>query len=106
LFLTPVDVSLKLQQDDGNLLFDPSSYQQLIKSLNYLTITRPNISFVAQVSQFIQAPLHSYLVTIQCILRYLKGPSSHGLFFSIATSLSLMGVLVMRIGVVVLIFIV
>jgi hypothetical protein len=42
---------------DCNLLSDPSMYRQLVDSLNYLTITRPNISFIVQqVNQFMQAP--------------------------------------------------
>lgn len=80
--LTPIEVNLKLQQ----------KYQQLIRSLNYFTITWPHISFIIQqVSQFIQAPRHSHPVIVRYILRYLKGTSGHRLFFSTRTSLQLMG---------------
>ena len=51
-------------------------------SLNYLTITRPNISFVIQqVSQFMHAPQHLHLVAIHCIVCYLQGTCTRGLFF-------------------------
>jgi hypothetical protein len=55
--LTPLEINLKLCQNDGDLLPDPFIYRQLVGSLNYITITRPYISFaVQQVSQFLQAP--------------------------------------------------
>jgi hypothetical protein len=55
--LTSLEVNLKLRHKEGDLLSNPSLYRQLVKSLNYLTITRPDISFaVQQVSQFMQAP--------------------------------------------------
>jgi hypothetical protein len=51
---TPLEINLKLCQNDGDLLPDPSIYRQLVSSLNYLTITRLDISFaVQQVSQFL-----------------------------------------------------
>lgn len=44
--LTPFEVNLKLLQDEGEPLSDPSLYRQLVGSLNYVTITQPDISFV------------------------------------------------------------
>jgi hypothetical protein len=75
--LTPLEVNVKLCQEEGELLSDPSLYRQLVGSLNYLTITRPDISFaVQQVSQFMQAPRHLHLAVVRRIIRYLKGTSS------------------------------
>jgi len=55
--LTLLEVNLKIHQEKDDLLSDPSLYRQLVKSLNYLTITCPDISFVMQqISQFMQAP--------------------------------------------------
>jgi hypothetical protein len=77
---TPLEINLKLCQNDGELLPDPSIYRQLVGS--YLTITRPDISFaVQQVSQFLQAPRQPHLAALRRILRYLKGTSGRGLFF-------------------------
>jgi hypothetical protein len=43
--LTPMEVNLKLLKADGDPLSDPLMYRQLVGSLNYLIITRPDISF-------------------------------------------------------------
>nr|XP_027080359.1 uncharacterized protein LOC113703255 [Coffea arabica]XP_027080361.1 uncharacterized protein LOC113703256 [Coffea arabica] len=80
---TPLEVNVKYRRDEGDFLSDPSLYRQLVGSLNYLTITRPDISFaVQQVSQFMQTPRHLHLAAVRRIIRYLLGTSSRGLFFS------------------------
>ena len=79
---TPLEVNVKYRRDEGDFLSDPSLYRQLVRSLNYLTITRPDISFVVQqVSQFMQAPTHLHLAVVHRIVRYLHGTSARGLFF-------------------------
>jgi hypothetical protein len=45
---TPLEVNVKYRRDEGDFLSNPSLYRQLVGSLNYLTITRPDISFVVQ----------------------------------------------------------
>jgi len=65
-------------------------FRQLVGSLNYLTITRPDISFaVQQVSQFMQTPRHLHLDAVRRIIRYLRGSPGRGLFFSAGSSLHL-----------------
>ena len=55
---TPMDPNVKLVPEQGEPLRDPGRYQQLVGRLNYLTITRPDISFpVSVVSQFLQSPV-------------------------------------------------
>nr|GEV85633.1 hypothetical protein [Tanacetum cinerariifolium] len=44
---TPVDTKSKLE-DDGDPLYDPTLYQSHASSLQYLTFTRPNISYAVQ----------------------------------------------------------
>ena len=59
-------------------------------SLNYLTITRPDISFaVQQVSQFMQNSRHLHLATVHQIIRYLHRIPCRGLFFPAGSSLNL-----------------
>ncbi|RVW44711.1 Retrovirus-related Pol polyprotein from transposon RE1 [Vitis vinifera] len=50
---TPMEVNVKYRKDEGDLLDDPTLYRRLVRSLIYLTTTRPDISYaVHQVSQF------------------------------------------------------
>ena len=87
---TPLEVNVKYHRDEGELLTDPLLYRQLVGSLNYLTITRPDISFaVQQVSQFMHSPRHLHLAAVRRIIRYLKGTSQRGLFFPTGTPLKL-----------------
>ena len=51
---TPMDPNVKLVPGQGETLRDPRRYRLLVGRLNYLTITRPDISFhVSVVSQFL-----------------------------------------------------
>ena len=87
---TPLEVNVKYHCDDGDLLPDPLLYRQLMGSLNYLTITRPDISFVVQqVSQFMHSPRHLHLAAVRRIIPYLKGSSHRGLIFLAGTTLKL-----------------
>ena len=89
---TPLEVNVKYLRDEGDILPNPLLYRQLVGSLNYLTITRPDISFaVQQVSQFMHSPRHLHLAAVRRIIRYLKGTSHRGLFFPTGTSLTLVG---------------
>ena len=55
---TPMDPNVKLYEDQEELLSNPKRYHRLVGKLNYLTITRPDISFVVSVlSQHMKDPL-------------------------------------------------
>jgi histone deacetylase 1/2 len=55
-------------------------YRSVVGSLQYATITRPEISFaVNKVCQFMSAPLESHWTAVKRILRYLKGTIHSGL---------------------------
>ena len=54
---TPMDSNVKLVPGLGEPLQDPGRYRRHVGKLNYLTITRPDVSFpVNVVSQFLQSP--------------------------------------------------
>ncbi|XP_050123705.1 uncharacterized mitochondrial protein AtMg00810-like [Malus sylvestris] len=66
----------------GPLLDNPSEYRSIVGALQYLTWTRPNISFaVNQVCQFFQCPRESHFQAVKRILRFLKGSAHQGLWF-------------------------
>ncbi|RVW44081.1 Retrovirus-related Pol polyprotein from transposon TNT 1-94 [Vitis vinifera] len=63
---TPMDPNVKLVPGQGEPLGDPGRYRRLVGKLNYLTITRPDISFpVSVVSQFLQSPCDSHWDAMQ-----------------------------------------
>lgn len=73
---TPMEVNVLHHNDEGELLVDPSLYRQLVSSLNFLTITRPDLAFAVQrVSQLMQSPCLPHLAAVQRIIRYLQGTS-------------------------------
>lgn len=87
---TLLEVNVKSRHDEGEFLSDPSLYSRLVGSLNYLIITRPDISFaVEQVSQFMQAPRHLHLAAVRRIFRYLQSTPTRGLFFHVDSSIHL-----------------
>jgi hypothetical protein len=45
---THLEVNVNYHREESDLLLDPTLFHQLVGSLNYLTITRPDISFVVQ----------------------------------------------------------
>ena len=77
--ITPLDSKLKLEMD-GEPFTDVSHYQRLVGKLIYLTITRPDITYVVSlVSQFMHAPSVKHLLIVKRILRYLKGSIGRGI---------------------------
>ncbi|XP_071921533.1 uncharacterized mitochondrial protein AtMg00810-like [Coffea arabica] len=79
---TPMDPNVKLAGDLGALLDDPKQYRRLVGKLNYLTVTRPDISFaVSVVSQFLDTPRTSHWDAVIRILRYLKSAPGKGLLY-------------------------
>ncbi|KAJ6918083.1 hypothetical protein NC651_012338 [Populus alba x Populus x berolinensis] len=71
-----------LLKDDGQPYSHPQQYHSIVGALQYLTFTRPDISFsVNQACQFMHNPMHSHVVAVKRILRYLKGTLDVGLHF-------------------------
>ncbi|KAM1411401.1 hypothetical protein COP1_024098 [Malus domestica] len=73
----------RLLKDDGLPYNNPTAYRSIVGALQYLTFTRPDISFsVHQVCQFMQNPMVSHFTAVKRILRYLKGTMQLGLTYS------------------------
>ncbi|XP_023753130.1 uncharacterized mitochondrial protein AtMg00810-like [Lactuca sativa] len=76
----------------GDAYLDPSHYRSLVGALQYLKITRPNISYVVnQVSKFLQGPTIPHYQAVKRLMRYVKGTISFGLSFSKPTYTTLVG---------------
>ncbi|KAL6315929.1 hypothetical protein AAG906_013763 [Vitis piasezkii] len=66
----------------GGAFRRPGRYRRLVGKLNYLTITRPDISFpVSVVSQFLQSPCDSHWDAVIRILRYIKSTPGQGVLY-------------------------
>nr|GEW61706.1 ribonuclease H-like domain-containing protein [Tanacetum cinerariifolium] len=73
---------------DGDLVSDPTLYRCLAGALQYLTFTRPGISYTVQhVCLFMHDPREPYFSTLKRILRYVRGTLDNGLqLYSCSTS--------------------
>ncbi|GJY86023.1 putative reverse transcriptase domain-containing protein [Tanacetum coccineum] len=79
---TPLDSRIKLTYTAGEPLSDPSHYRTLVGKLIYLTISIPDVTFVAQLlSQFSHNPHTSHLQALNRVIRYLKLSPGQGLYF-------------------------
>ncbi|KAK2990889.1 hypothetical protein RJ640_006078 [Escallonia rubra] len=79
---TPMEVNANLHMDEGEDIKDPTKYRQLIGSLIYLTLTRPDIvQAVGMVSRFMQAPKKPHLEAARRILKYLQGTIDFGIMY-------------------------
>ncbi|KAL7612605.1 hypothetical protein Lser_V15G07735 [Lactuca serriola] len=79
---TPMMVNNKLSSDDGKPLNeeDTFKYRSMVGGLQYLTLTRPDISFsINKVCQFLARPTDIHLEAVKRILRYIKGTITTGL---------------------------
>jgi len=79
---TPMVTHEKLSLHVGTLLGenDATKYRSIVGALQYLTLTRPDISFaVNKVCQFLHAPTTVHWEAVKRILRYIKQCTSLGL---------------------------
>ena len=75
---------------DSTKFHDPTLYRSIVGALQYLTITRPDISFsVNKACQVMHSPMSSDWTNVKHLLRYLKHTISDGLFYSCNSDISL-----------------
>nr|XP_019704692.2 uncharacterized protein LOC109505617 [Elaeis guineensis] len=72
---TPMNANEKLTLEDDTDLADATSFRKLVGGLMYLTYTRPDIVFAVT----------------KKILRYVRGTSNYGIWYSHITNLNLFG---------------
>ncbi|KAK6160711.1 hypothetical protein DH2020_004092 [Rehmannia glutinosa] len=89
---TPYYSSQKLSLHDSDAFDMPSIYRSTVGALQYLTLTRSNISWIVnKLSKFLQAPTLNHWVACKRVLRCLKGSVSTGLKFTPSSSTTLKG---------------
>ena len=87
---TPADPYTHLTRD-GDPFSDPKLYRQVVGSLQYATITRPDIAYaVNRVCQFMHTPTTLHWQAVKRILRYLNGTLEHCLHFHPTKAVSLL----------------
>ncbi|GJZ81707.1 ribonuclease H-like domain-containing protein [Tanacetum coccineum] len=76
---TLVDTEKKLGPE-GSPVTDPTSYRNLAGALQYLTFTRPDLSYVVQqLCLYMHDPREPHLNAMKRVLRYLRGTTDLGL---------------------------
>ena len=80
---TPMSSSTKLNVDSSGVEVSPTLYRSIIRSLLYLTASRPDIAFSVGVCARYQATLkESHLTMVKQIIRYVNGTPDYGLWYS------------------------
>ncbi|KAK9667747.1 hypothetical protein RND81_13G008900 [Saponaria officinalis] len=81
--ITPMNTNDKFQRDDGTPSADEKLYRSLVGGLNYLTHTRPDISYcVSVVSRYLHKPSKQHPGAAKRILKYVVGTSEYGIWYS------------------------
>ncbi|WKA05493.1 hypothetical protein VitviT2T_023456 [Vitis vinifera] len=87
---TPLVTDGNLTLHLGTTLTNCTEYRTLVGSLQYLCLTRLDISYVVnKLSQFMHHPMSEHWNAAKRLLRYLYGTLTHGLFLHKANTLSL-----------------
>ncbi|WVZ64207.1 hypothetical protein U9M48_013767 [Paspalum notatum var. saurae] len=92
--MTPMSTSTALDTDEDVNEVDQKVYRGMIGSLLYLTATRPDIQFsVGLCARFQAYPRESHRTAVKQILRYTKFTPEFGLWYSVNSTLSVLGFL-------------
>ena len=86
---SPMSTSETLSREGGQLLSSEGAtrYRSIVGALQYLTLTRPDISYaVNKVCQYLHSPAEEHWTAVKRILRYLKHTTDIGLKISKSTS--------------------
>jgi len=87
---SPMSSSAALSAYTGDPMEDPSLYRSTVGSLQYLSLTRPDLAFaVNRVCQFMHRPTKLHWQAVKRILRYLKCTITHGLLLQKTSTTSL-----------------
>jgi hypothetical protein len=77
---TPIDTKAKVSSTTGQPYSDPTFYRSIVGALQYLTLTRPDLSYaVQQVCLHMHSPRDVHWTLVKRILRYVRGTTHKGL---------------------------
>ena len=86
----PVNTEGKQSEVEGPSVADPTAYRSLAGALQYVTFTRPDITYaVQQVCLHMHDPRVPHLTALKQILRYLRGTVHYGLLLHRSSSADL-----------------
>lgn len=78
----PIVPGVKLSRDEGGVRVDATRYKQMVGSLMYLTVTRPDLMYVVSLaSRFMASPTEMHSQVLKRVLRYVKGTVNLGIFY-------------------------
>ncbi|CAH9133229.1 unnamed protein product [Cuscuta epithymum] len=87
---TPMSSTDKLPPANPSAAVDISDYRRLLGLLQYLSLTRPDVSYATnRLSQYMHGPVVAHWLAAKRILRYLKGSTCHGLLLRPGKCLSI-----------------
>jgi hypothetical protein len=71
---------VKLSATLGDLVVDTTAYRSLARALQYLTFSRPDLTYVVQqICLHMHDPRESHLATLKRLLRYVRDTVDFGL---------------------------
>ena len=80
---TPCKPQTQFLTSEGTLLDDPSTYRSLVGALQYLTFTRPDLSYAVNLAcQYMTNSTHEHFGLVKRILRYVQGTIHCGITYS------------------------
>jgi hypothetical protein len=89
---TPMSMTTALDADEEGEHVDQKEYQSMIRSLLYLTATRPDIQFsLCLCAHFQASPRTSHRQAVKRIFRYVRHTPDFGLWYIASSSLALHG---------------
>ncbi|KAI3768676.1 hypothetical protein L2E82_19506 [Cichorium intybus] len=79
--VNPMVPGCRLSHDEGEPV-DETLFKQLVGSLMYITITRPDVQFVVSyISRFMSKPTESHFAAAKRVLRYIQGTLDYGIWY-------------------------
>lgn len=76
---TPLCMTTPFKLNDGSAPADSKMFRSIIGALQYITLTRPDLSFaINKLSQFMHQPTEVHFQQLKRVLRYLKFTINHG----------------------------